>query len=96
MRGEWIEIWSVYVFAPAKAASLPMRGEWIEIALMTCAKPWEMSLSPCGESGLKLTKKVGDGVLYVSLPMRGEWIEMKLCQYKLILNGVSPHAGRVD
>ena len=54
VRGEWIEILATQGFAKFLVASLPVRGEWIEIGHHDPAGLAESSLSPCGESGLKL------------------------------------------
>ena len=35
-----------------------------------------MSLSPCGESGLKFSRASAALLAVLSLPMRGEWIEI--------------------
>ena len=53
MRGEWIEIYTIPLTSTGYV-SLPMRGEWIEIARAGTEIHFEISLSPCGESGLKL------------------------------------------
>ena len=53
-----------------------MWGEWIEIGFTKTVKNKTISLSPCGESGLKL--EMGDTVeeIFTSLPVWGEWIEI--------------------
>ena len=51
--GEWIEI-SLLVSGYGRILSLPAWGEWIEIVLSLCLVDLALSLSPHGESGLKL------------------------------------------
>ena len=53
-----------------------MRGEWIEISMIMDENMCRKCLSPCGESGLKLTKSESTVKGARSLPMRGEWIEI--------------------
>ena len=55
-----------------------------------------MSLSPCGESGLKFCLRIIIIIIKLSLPMRGEWIEMIPADKSWSASRVSPHAGRVD
>ena len=52
MRGEWIEI-NIDILLDEYNKSLPMRGEWIEISARLHENEAVLSLSPCGESGLK-------------------------------------------
>ena len=73
-----------------------MRGEWIEMQEYGNLKQLTVSLSPCGESGLKLESVVRIREHIRSLPMRGEWIEMLQEQQTGVVAAVSPHAGRVD
>ena len=53
-------------------------------------------LSPCGESGLKLTAKEKTTWKKVSLPVWGEWIEISSMAGRWALSAVSPRVGRVD
>ena len=53
--GEWIEI-IVQRGEELKIESLPVWGEWIEMSERQRMHPNEERLSPCGESGLKLTR----------------------------------------
>ena len=51
--GEWIEIDRWKYMTQNVNASLPVWGEWIEISSFRDAFIGHVSLSPCGESGLK-------------------------------------------
>ena len=54
-----------------------MRGEWIEISYRISYTHTYISLSPCGESGLKYNTTLSIAANQNrSLPMRGEWIEI--------------------
>ena len=56
--------------------SLPVWGEWIEI-VREQVFAIERSLSPCGESGLKLKQDLFlPRLVGLSLPVWGEWIEI--------------------
>ena len=76
--------------------SLPMRGEWIEMQISCETGDGRISLSPCGESGLKYEDVDSEGEVRRSLPMRGEWIEIPPWKRNWPGSPVSPHAGRVD
>ena len=52
--GEWIEI-DAEAGRLLKSMSLPVWGEWIEMAKRQALSMHPAGLSPCGESGLKLT-----------------------------------------
>ena len=76
---------------PQSLSSLPMRGEWIEIRPPCPAETCPWRLSPCGESGLKLSWRQCQRLGGRSLPMRGEWIEIRsLCSIDLHRSCLSP------
>ena len=80
----------------AHNASLPVWGEWIEIAHKIGPLRAPVSLSPCGESGLKLSSFLEKILSNASLPVWGEWIEMDLSRVGAGMALVSPRVGRVD
>ena len=59
VRGAWIEILSEWQALDA-ARSLPVRGAWIEIDKKEQRRAGKAGRSPCGERGLKSTKKNSD------------------------------------
>ena len=62
------------------ALSLPVWGEWIEITSSPFSMRFLVSLSPCGESGLKSMYHACNRMWIVSLPVWGEWIEIGIGQ----------------
>jgi hypothetical protein len=58
------------------AKSLPTRGEWIEIGRCYKLCMSALSLSPHGESGLKLGAILAQISLFMSLPAWGGWIKI--------------------
>ena len=74
MRGEWIEIASLWQ-KKSKKKSLPMRGEWIEIISCRSMQRAVMSLPMRGE-WIEMSFSAPSLILVSSLPMRGEWIEI--------------------
>jgi len=65
------------LIAAGFAMSLPAWGEWIEIVTAKIKKiTGDTSLSPHGESGLKLWVPADQVEANESLPAWGEWIEI--------------------
>ena len=56
MRGAWVEIVD-FVTGRVLRESLPVRGAWVEIRLNTPPPRAAARRSPCGERGLKYTRK---------------------------------------
>ena len=71
LRGEWIEM-APSINCREIGASLPLRGEWIEMVWKHRRPDTLLSLSLCGESGLKSLKEVGKQYDAVGLSLCGE------------------------
>ena len=76
VRGAWIEIGRSARSWRKRCTSLPVRGAWIEMRRKKLLLVRYRGRSPCGERGLKSTKKTLASLLASSLPVRGAWIEM--------------------
>ena len=78
-----------------QASSLPVRGAWVEIVETRSADAHRGSRSPCGERGLKYTRKRALPHQQGSLPVRGAWVEILPNSLDRIMTIVAPRAGSV-